>query len=272
MSEKLEFIILGCGSSGGVPRIGGHWGVCDPNNPKNRRRRCSALVRKTAENGDQTHVLIDTSPDIRDQLLDAGVGWLDGVIFTHEHADHTHGIDDLRVIAINGRNRVQTYADTNCAATLRDRFAYCFETPEGSLYPPILKLDEIEGGQTLTVSGAGGDIDLTVFDQVHGNINSLGVRVAGLAYSSDLSDIPDGSIPHLEGLDVWVVDALRPTPHVSHFSLPDALSWIERLSPNRAILTNMHVDLDYKSVNDDTPVHVEAAYDMMTVELNGVSD
>ncbi|MGI9413838.1 MAG: MBL fold metallo-hydrolase [Hyphomicrobiales bacterium] len=264
---SLQFTILGCGSSGGVPRIGGHWGQCDPDNPKNRRRRCSLLVRRSGPDG-TTNVLIDTSPDMRQQLLDAQVGWIDGVLYTHEHADHIHGIDDLRVVAINGRQRINVWAGQRTHDHLLRSFGYCFEQPPGSEYPPICDANLLHPDRNTTVEGPGGPITARPFEQIHGSISSLGFRIGGLAYSSDLHDLPDRSLETLTGLDIWIVDALRRTPHPSHFSLDDALGWIERLKPKRAILTNMHVDLDYDTLRSELPSTVEPAYDGLTITLD----
>ncbi len=262
----LKFTILGCGSSGGVPRIGGGWGDCDPDNPKNRRRRCSLLAQQTGPNG-VTTVLIDTSPDMREQLLDVDVGWLDGVLYTHDHADHIHGIDDLRVVAINGRSRIDVWADADTFSRIRQRFGYCFEQPPGSDYPAICKHHMLTPGKIATISGPGGDVHTVPFSQMHGTINSLGFRFGAFAYSSDLHDLPPESLKHLDGLDVWIIDALRHTPHPTHLSLSQALEWIERVSPKRAILTNMHIDLDYETLRRTLPDNVEPAYDGMTIEI-----
>lgn len=262
----LTVTILGCGSSGGVPRIGGDWGLCDPGNPKNRRRRCSILVQRKTGNGN-TNLLVDTSPDIRNQLLDTDVSWLDGVLYTHEHADHIHGIDDLRVVCINGRARVSIYADEPTLATLTSRFAYCFEAPAGSPYPPILEHHRVDAGDMVHVTGEGGSIEAMPFQQIHGSIISLGYRFGNLAYSSDLSDIPETTLPHLKNLDIWIVDALKRTPHPTHFSLDDALGWIERIAPKRAVLTNMHTDMDYDTLCAELPDNVVPAYDGMEIEF-----
>jgi phosphoribosyl 1,2-cyclic phosphate phosphodiesterase len=261
-----RFTILGCGSSGGVPRIGSGWGACDPNNPKNRRRRCSLLVERLGAAGTTT-VLVDTSPDIRDQLLDADVRRLDGVLFTHEHADHTHGIDDLRALAIHQRQRINVYTDKPTSASLQLRFSYCFETPPGSSYPPILREHRIASGRPVTVDGAGGPITALPFLQNHGDIESLGFRFGDLAYSSDVKDLPAASVEALRGLSVWVVDALRYTPHPSHWSLPETLDWIARLEPARSVITNMHVDLDYETLRRQLPAGIEPAFDGMRIVL-----
>jgi phosphoribosyl 1,2-cyclic phosphate phosphodiesterase len=260
----LRYTILGCGSSGGVPRLGGNWGECDPDEPRNRRRRCSLLIERVAEAG-TTRVLVDTSPDMRAQLLDAGVGALDGVVWTHAHADHVHGIDDLRMIVFNLRRRLPVWADAQTSAALHARFGYAFETPPGSAYPPILDMNPLDG--PVEIAGAGGPVCLVPIPVQHGSITALGLRIGGLAYMPDVNDIPEASRAQLEGLEVWVLDALRRTPHSSHFSLDDALAWIARAAPRRAVLTNLHVDLDYATLAAETPENVTPAHDGMVIEL-----
>ncbi|WP_271882040.1 MBL fold metallo-hydrolase [Phaeobacter italicus] len=259
----LRFTILGCGSSGGVPRLGGHWGDCDPTNPRNVRRRCSLLVERDGPEGTTT-VLIDTTPDMRSQLLDTGTGRLDGVVYTHSHADHVHGIDDLRMIVFNMRERVPVYADGDTQNALLSRFGYAFIQPEGSPYPPILDLRQIDG--PLTISGPGGDITLRPFEVNHGSIEALGFRIGDLAYLPDVAKIPDSALDELRELDCWIIDALRRKPHPTHLCLDEALEWIERMAPKRAVLTNMHIDLDYAQVAAETPDHVDPAYDGMVIE------
>jgi phosphoribosyl 1,2-cyclic phosphate phosphodiesterase len=251
----------------GVPRPALGWGACDPSNPRNRRRRTSLLVERRGPNG-STRVLIDVSPDLREQLLDANVDWLDGVLMTHDHADHCHGIDDLRPLFVRKRRRVDMYLSETTAQVLRRRFGYCFEKPPGSDYPPIVTEHRLVPGQPVTIEGEGGPITALPILQQHGDIASLGFRFGGFAYSCDLSGMPSESSAALAGLDVWVVDALRYTPHPSHFSLADALAWIDRLKPKRAILTNLHADLDYATLQNQVPPTVEAAYDGIKVELD----
>jgi phosphoribosyl 1,2-cyclic phosphate phosphodiesterase len=262
----LTFTILGCGSSMGVPRPALGWGACDPNNPKNRRRRTSLLIERRGPNG-RTRVLIDTSPDLREQLLDANVDWLDGVLMTHEHADHCHGIDDLRALFVRKRRQVAMYLDEASSRVIRRRFEYCFKTPPGSEYPPIVTEHRLVPGRAVTIEGEGGPITALPILQQHGDIASLGFRFGSFAYSCDLSGMPAESVAALAGLDVWVLDALRYAPHPSHFSVADSLAWIERLKPKRAILTNLHADLDYEKLRQELPVNVEPAYDRISVEL-----
>jgi phosphoribosyl 1,2-cyclic phosphate phosphodiesterase len=262
---------LGCGSSPGVPRIGNDWGACDPTEPKNRRTRCSLLIERFDEtNAEPTRVLVDTGPDVRSQLLAANVGRIDGVVYTHAHADHIHGIDDLRAFWLNTRTLVPVYSDRPTHGRLMEAFSYCFETPPGSFYQPILRHSLIEAGTAFTIDGPGGPISLMPFRQIHGDIETLGVRVAGLAYSCDVSALPDDALPALSGLDVWIVDALRYTAHPSHFSVSEALEWIERVKPARAILTHMHIDLDYQTLRRELPKSVEPAFDGMQISFDGV--
>jgi phosphoribosyl 1,2-cyclic phosphate phosphodiesterase len=180
LGDLLRFTVLGCGSSPGVPRIGGDWGVCDPKNPKNRRRRCSMLAQRISEAG-VTNVLVDTSPDLREQALEAGIGTLDGVLYTHSHADHIHGIDDLRGFVMNMQRRVNVFADQPTLARLKAGFGYCFETPPGSEYPPIVNAHTIEAGVPVTIEGKGGALTALPITQVHGRIASLAFRIGGLA-------------------------------------------------------------------------------------------
>ncbi len=264
MTARFRATILGCGSSGGVPRLGGEWGACDPANPKNARRRCSLLIERF-EGEAATRALIDTSPDLRAQLLDAGVGLLDGVVYTHAHADHVHGIDDLRMIVFNRRARLPVWADANTAEALISRFGYAFFQPIGSDYPPILDLTTLDG--PFTVDGAGGPIPFAPIRVQHGGIVALGFRIHGLAYLPDVSDIPDSAWPQLAGLDTLVLDALRYRPHPTHAHLARSLDWIGRAAPRRAVLTNMHNDLDYVTLAAETPAHVVPAHDGMTLDF-----
>ena len=259
---QTRFTILGCGSSGGVPRLGNNWGACDPENPKNHRRRCAMLVERDSGNG-TTRVLIDTPPDLRSQLLDAGVGTLDAVIYTHDHADHVHGIDDLRMIVFNRREKLPVWADGDTQNTLYSRFGYAFMQPEGSAYPPILDMHAIKGD--VTIDGAGGPLTFTPIIVNHGAIDALGFRILDLVYMPDVVEIPRDSWPLLEGLECWVLDALRRDPHPTHVHLEKSLEWITHVAPRRAVLTNMHIDLDHQTVADETPDNVTPAHDGMVI-------
>lgn len=260
----IRATILGCGSSGGVPRLGSRWGACDPTNPKNRRRRCSLLVERVGPNG-VTQVLIDTGPDLVPQLLDAGVTTLDGVVYTHAHADHIHGIDDLRQLAYNARAKVQIWADAPTSRDLTSRFDYIFETPEGSFYPPIADLHRIGG--PFRIDGAGGPITFAPIRVQHGEITALGFRIDGLVYLPDVSEIPDAAWPLIKGAGIFICDALRYEPHPSHAHLALTLDWIARSGTPRGILTNMHIDIDHDTVMAETPDHIIPAHDGMVLEL-----
>jgi phosphoribosyl 1,2-cyclic phosphate phosphodiesterase len=259
---RLTFRILGCGSSGGVPRLGPDWGACDPANPRNRRRRCSLLITRETADG-VTRVLIDTGPDLREQLLDAGVSALDGVVYTHAHADHVHGIDDLRLVVAAMRRRLDVWADGPTEGELLGRFAYAFVQPEGSPYPPILTLNRIDG--PVTVTGAGGPVTLVPFLVEHGAMDALGFRIGALAYLPDVVAIPDPVWPLLNGLDCFILDALRRAPHPTHAHLALSLEWIAKVTPKQAILTNMHNDLDYATLCGELPQGVIPAHDGLEV-------
>jgi len=276
MTDRISVTILGCGSSGGVPRLGGadgsgNWGACDAANPKNRRRRCSVLVKRESPQG-ATTLLVDTSPDLRQQLLDARASKLDGVIITHDHADQLHGIDDLRLVFHVMRRRLDVYSDEETLRETKHRFRYCFETPEGGVYPPIVDAHIIpEPFREFGISGAGGSIPVLPFWQEHGPIRSLGLRFGGLAYSSDVNGLQEDSFAALEGLDCWIVDALRYTPHPTHANVETALAWIARVKPRRAVLTNLHIDLDYEALKRELPPGVEPAYDGMVITTGGMT-
>ncbi len=257
---SLTFTILGCGSSMGVPRVALGWGACDPNNPKNRRRRCSLLVEREGPNG-ATRVLVDCSPDLREQLLAANVDWIDGVLITHEHADHTHGIDDLRALFVRNRRQLDIYMDDVTREIITRRFSYVFEAQPGSDYPPTATPRSLTPGKPITIEGKGGPITALPIDQNHGDISSLGFRFGDVAYSADIKALPPDSLAIMSGLDVWIVDALRINPHPSHMNLAEALDWIARVKPERALLTNLHADLDYEALRTSLPSGVEPAHD-----------
>jgi phosphoribosyl 1,2-cyclic phosphate phosphodiesterase len=268
----LEIRILGCGSSGGVPRLGGedgagYWGACDSSNPRNRRLRCSLLVRHVSE-GRTTQVLVDTSPDMREQLLAARVGHLDGVLITHDHADQLHGIDDLRVLTLANKRRIDLWSDARGLAGVMAKFGYCFATPQDSDYPPILNAHVIsEPFCPFEIAGAGGAVPVHAFGQGHGRIRSLGFRFGDVAYSPDVDTLDEAAFGVLAGVGCWIVDALRYTPHPSHAHVARTLEWIERVKPKRAILTNMHVDLDYEALKANLPPGVEPGHDGMVITI-----
>ena len=245
MSSKVMVTVLGCGSSGGVPRIDGDWGNCDPNEPKNLRSRCSLLVQKFNDLGDVTSVLIDTSPDLRNQLLKTNVKQIDAVLYTHDHADQSGGIDDLRIFALGKRERVNVYFDKDTASRLIPRFNYCFKSGEKHGYPSILSENIIDPYEQLIISGEGGEISFIPFLQHHGTIFSLGFNYNGIAYSSDVVDFPDKSLKYISNLDYWIVDALRITPHPTHAHLDKTLQWIKEYNCKKALLTNMHIAVSY---------------------------
>ena len=274
MTATLEFTILGSGSSGGVPRADGNWGVCDPTEPRNRRSRCSMMVRRMSDGPPETWttVVIDTSPEFRIQTAAAGAKRLDAVLLTHDHADQSHGLDDIRAFALRQRGRIDCWMDAATRTTLLRRFGYVFEG-EG-MYSAIADARDIPPhGEAWSVDGPSGAIPILTFDQDHGGVRSVGYRIGGLAYSSDVVDLPVSAAPALTGLEVWIVDALRPTPHPTHAHLALALEWIERFKPRRAILTNMHIDLDYATLARTLPCGVEAGYDGLrfTLEVPGSS-
>ena len=266
MADVLRLTILGCGSSLGTPRITGDWGLCDSKNPKNRRTRAAAMVERISNDG-VTCVVIDTGPDFRTQMLAAGVRHIDAVVYTHPHADHIHGIDDLRGYVLERDGLIDIHADQFTLERLTQAFGYCTKTPPGSSYPPILRPHIIEHDQPFVIKGEGGALSFLPLPQIHGDIVSLGFRIGQLAYCSDISDFPEATAELMTGLELLVVDALQHRPHISHLSLSEALGWIDRLKPSQAILTHMHVPLDYAAVIDATPSHVEPAYDGMIIEM-----
>jgi phosphoribosyl 1,2-cyclic phosphate phosphodiesterase len=266
MSGVLEITILGCGSSGGVPRADGNWGACDPADPRNLRSRCSLLVRRRGEGADrETTLIVDTSPDLRLQCVAAGVKRLDAVLLTHDHADQTHGLDDVRAFFLNQGARIPCYTDGPTWASLMSRFGYAFM--QDSVYPAICEHRPIlPHGVLWNVEGPSGAIPVVTFDQDHGSVRSVGYRFGGVAYSSDVVDLDDVACAALADLDVWIVDALRWRPHPTHAHVEKTLAWIERLKPRRAILTNMHIDLDYAALAAQLPPGVEPAYDGLRLE------
>lgn len=265
----LRVTILGCGSSGGVPRVDGDWGACDPSDPRNRRTRCSLLVERFAPGADpldahspRTTVLVDTSPDLRAQLLAARVRRLDAILFSHDHADQTHGIDDVRALVYRQGARIPAWLDRATAATLLPKFGYIFEAPPGSPYPPLLEARAmpLPGGQ-LVIEGAGGPVTAVPLAQEHGHITSLGFRFGPVVYCNDASHLPPPTLAAAAGARLFIVDALRHKPHPSHAHVALSLDWIAQVRPQRAVLTNLHIDLDYAQLSASLPPGVEPAVD-----------
>lgn len=257
----MRVTILGCGTSGGVPRPGGanglgEWGAANPKDARNRRRRCSILVQDKGKT-----VLVDTSPDVRAQLLDAQVENVDAVIWTHEHADQVHGIDDLRPFALR-HGRIEAWADPHTFGVLKRRFGYCFEAEGAGFYNPIYRPNLIEG--PFTAAG----LTVIPFVQDHGSIASLGFRFGSLAYANDVVSLPEVAFDVMAGVEVLVVDAMRYRPHPTHAHLDRALEWIERVRPRRAYLTNLHVDMDYAEVDHLTPPHVHPCHDGLVIDVD----
>lgn len=256
----MKVTILGCGSSSGLPVVGSGWGDCDPNEPRNRRLRASILVAN-----EDTQVLVDASPDCRAQMLAAEVRHLDAVIFTHPHADHCHGVDDLRWINVATGEDLPAYGDAHTLRVLQERFSYVFEplkySTESQYYKPVLFKREITGPFEI------GSLKVVPFEQDHGFSTTLGFRFGAFAYSTDVVRMPDAAFETLAGVDTWVVDCFRRTPHKTHSFLPRTLEWIERLKPRRAVLTHMGGAMDYRTLCDELPDGVEPAYDGMVIEL-----
>ena len=255
----MRVTILGCGTSAGVPRPGGkdgkgEWGAANPNDPRNRRRRCSILVQDKGRT-----VLVDTSPDVRAQLLDAEVERVDAVVWTHEHADQVHGIDDLRPYMLR-QGRIESWANQRTYDVLLQRFGYCFEQ-EGDFYAPLFDVNVIRG----PFSAAG--MAVVPVDQDHGTIPSIGLRFGAFGYANDLVAMPATSLETFKGVEVLVVDAMRYRPHPTHAHLELALEWVNRIAPKRAYLTNLHVDMDYAELDGRTPKHVRPCHDGLIIDL-----
>lgn len=270
----LRAIILGCGSSGGVPRVGGDWGACNARNPKNKRSRSSLYVEYWQGSVmppvyERTSVLIDTSPDLREQFLQAGIQRLDAVLFTHEHADQSHGIDDLRAIAYRMRTQIPTYMDAHTKSHVHSRFHYCFEMPDGRVHPPILKLQPLmKGGDRVSVFGPGGALEIDVLQLSHGPTPVLGFIFDGaLGYAPDVWEIPEKALDNLENIDTFIVDALRYNDHPTHANADKSLSWLARICARRGILTNLHIDMDYDTLSAELPPIASPAYDGMEIIL-----
>ena len=268
----MRVTILGCGGAGGVPLVGGDWGACDPREPKNRRRRVSILIEDGPKQS-PTRLMVDTSPDLREQMLDTGVQRLDGIVFTHNHADHVHGVDDLRQFNRRQRAVIPAYTNAETAASLRQRFGYVFEPvetrPDGSAnyFKPCLSLTEIAAGDVFDVAGPGGPIRVQTFDQDHGFMRTLGLRFGDVAYSTDVVNMPEESFEALKGVGLWVVDCFAREPHPTHVHLAKVLQWIERVGPDCAVLTHMGTAMDYGALLRELPQGIVPGYDGMTIDV-----
>lgn len=258
----MRVTILGSGAAGGVPMIGNQWGACDPKNPKNRRRRAAILVEK----GDAT-LLVDTGPDVKAQLLDAGVTRLDGILYTHIHADHTHGIDEIRALNRLQRAVIDAYGTDNDLKHLRNKFGYVFEPPgeyQGKVayYKPCLKGRPFAHGEAFTVAG----IEVLPFVQDHGFMVSTGFRFGPIAYTTDAVKLPEAAFDALSGVDTWIVGCLQREPHPTHAHFDRIMEWIERVGPKRAVLTHLSLRIDYAALAATLPEHIDAGYDGMVIE------
>ena len=254
----MKVTVLGCGASWGVPAIGPDWGRCDPADPRNRRRRGSLLVESRGR-----AILIDTSPDLREQLIDARVSRLDAVLLTHAHADHLHGIDDLRMISQRAGHAIPFYSSGPALAEAEQRFGYAFRPVVAGkpVYRPALAAQEIDG--PFTAAG----LPIVPFTQSHGFSQTLGFRIGPVGYSTDVVELDDDAFAALAGVELWVVDCLRREPHPTHAHLAKVLGWIERLKPGRAVLTHMDQSLDYRELSAELPEGLQPGHDGLTVEL-----
>jgi phosphoribosyl 1,2-cyclic phosphate phosphodiesterase len=259
----MKVTILGCGGSGGVPLIGCGCAVCTSPDPRNKRTRVSIVI----ESKTGTRVLVDASPDLRQQFLANGITRVDAVLLTHAHADHLHGIDDLRAVNFHSGAPLEIWGDAETLHDATTRFGYAFNPPRtnnGSWYAPSLVPREITGN-VLRV----GDLDLSLFEQIHGGDRhpTLGVRVGRFAYSTDVKELPEAAFGALDGVEVWVVDCLQFEANRAHSHLAQTLDWIARIRPKRAILTHMGHRFDYSDLVTKLPTGVEPGVDGMTVEV-----
>ena len=277
MHDSLTLTLMGTGSSGGVPRVGNVWGNCDPDEPRNRRRRCSLLIEREGEKLDdegherpltRTTVVVDTGADLREQLLSSNVKSIEGVVLTHSHADHIFGLDDLRQMAVNLRRPIDVWIDDFTRTQVMAAFGYCFVQAPGSSYPAFCTEHTLTPCTPFSIDGPGGAIQINTLVAEHGDINALGIRVGNAVYLPDMKRIThSNSIELLSDIDILIIDALRYNPHPSHMNLDESLGFIESVKPRRAILTNMHGDLDYQKLKSSLPDGVEPGYDGLQIKL-----
>lgn len=268
MSDTLTFTLLGTGSSGGVPRVGNQWGNCDPNNPKNQRRRCALLV-ESSSSAKTTTILIDAGADLRMQLLTSQVTNLDAVLLTHPHADHIFGLDDLRQLCWLMEKPIDVWMDESTSEIVHRSFSYCFTLPTGSNYSVFCSEKRINYPHSFSVTGGAGSIDVQPLLANHGEIDALGFRIGSLVYLPDIKQLADEeSLRHVAGCEFLIIDALRYKPHPAHFSVDDALDFINMIKPGKAILTNMHSDLDYETLKAELPAGVTPGYDGQTIVID----
>lgn len=259
----MRVTILGSGAASGVPMIGNVWGACDPDNPRNRRRRASILVQDG-----ETSLLVDTGPDVRDQLIDSGVTRLDAILYTHTHADHTHGIDEIRALNRLQRSTIDAFGTENDLNHLINKFSYVFDPPgtykgKVAYYKPCLNARVLAHGKPVTIGG----IEVLAFEQDHGFMTSTGYRFGPIAYTTDAVELPDSAFEALSGIDTWIVGCLQHEPHPTHAHFDRIMEWIDRVGPRRAVLTHLSTRIDYAELVASLPHHIEAGYDGMIIDV-----
>jgi phosphoribosyl 1,2-cyclic phosphate phosphodiesterase len=261
----MRIVVLGCGGSAGVPMVGGadgtgDWGVCDPSEPRNRRTRSSIVI----EGDEGRRLLVDTGPELREQLLRCGIGRIDAVLYSHAHADHVAGLDEIRSLNRVVDRPLEAFATRPVLDEVTHRFTYAFRpwSPPG-FFRPVLIPREIEPGQTITIEG----LTVRLFEQIHGRSITLGLRIGGFGYSTDVVRLDDGALEVLRGVDTWIVDCFQRAAHPAHADLDMVRRWSERLGARRTILTHMGTDMDWAWMARNLPPGIEAAFDGMEVRV-----